>query len=65
MNQIITSILSAILALLSEDKFKAVVDSLLDKVEDLVEKSDNKIDDAIVLPLCKKLRELLDVPDND
>jgi len=62
---LISQIINIILTLLPKDKFKELVDALLDKIEDMVANSENKIDDAIVLPLCAKVRELLDVPDND
>lgn len=40
-------------------------DYLLDKVEEYVARTDNKIDDAVVLPVIKGLRILWDIPDND
>ena len=40
-------------------------DYLLDKVEEFVARTDNKIDDAVVLPVVKGLRILWDIPDND
>lgn len=62
---LVNSILSTLLALLTPDIFKQAVDAFLDKIEEAVEKSPNKIDDAVVLPLCRKARALLNVPDND
>jgi len=41
------------------------VDSALDYVEDSVVASENKLDDAVVLPLCSLVRRVLNVPDND
>lgn len=62
---LISQIIALLLSLLGKEAFKNAVDKLLDSVEQSVFDSDNKIDDAIVLPLCKKARELLDVPDDD
>ena len=63
--QIITQIINIILALMPKDKFKEIVDSILDVIEDKVATNPSTIDDAIVLPLVAKVRDLLDVPDND
>jgi hypothetical protein len=41
------------------------VDAGLDHVEDTVEASENKLDDAVILPLCALVRKVLNVPDND
>lgn len=65
MNSIISSLISVILGQLSGETFRKVIDGLLDKVEESVIGSSNKIDDIVVLPLCKKVRELLNVPDDD
>ena len=64
MQGIITSILTAILGSLSKEKFNSIVDGLLDVIEEKVKATPNKIDDAVVLPLCTKVRELLDVNDD-
>lgn len=63
--RLVTSILGTLLSLLTPEIFKSALDAALDKIEDAVAASPNKVDDAIVLPLCKKARQLLDVPDND
>jgi len=65
MSTIIAQIISLILTLLSKEQGKKLIDGLLDTVEDWATNTENKIDDAIILPLCKKAREILDVPDND
>ena len=62
---IIIKLFTLILEQLSPDVLKKVVDMGLDIVEDKVAQTPNKIDDAIVLPLCKKIREAFDIPDND
>lgn len=40
-------------------------DFLLDKLEEFVVRTDNKIDDAIILPVIKGLRVIWDIPDED
>ena len=57
----IGALVTALLKLLTPDLVKSGLDKLLDVIEDAVEKSPNKVDDAIVLPLCKKLREILNI----
>ena len=47
------------------EKIKDVLDALFDKVEELVEKSETKADDKMVLPIIDALRKSLNVPDND
>ena len=50
---------------LARDEFEEKVDRLLDKVEDDAKESETKWDDILVLPLCKIVREILQVPDED
>jgi hypothetical protein len=63
--QVIGQIVSTLLSLLSKEQGKEIVDALFDKIEEMVERSENKIDDTVILPLITKAREILDVPDND
>ncbi|QGH73036.1 MAG: hypothetical protein [Siphoviridae sp. ctCJE6] len=65
MKNVVSQIVATLLSLLNQDTFKKVVDGFLDKVEESVAGSESKVDDAVILPLCKKARELLNVPDND
>lgn len=67
---IIRRLLGAIMESLAEEfpkeRIVAAVDRGLDKVENMVEASDNKIDDMIILPLIKKaIREPFGIADND
>lgn len=64
-NQIITALIGALLKLLKPEVLKKAVDGMLDKVEEAVTNSSNKIDDALVLPLCRQIREVFNVPDDD
>lgn len=61
---LISTVMNALISLLPEDIVKKGLDDLLDVVEDAVAKSDNKVDDAIVLPLIGVLRKSLDIPDD-
>ena len=63
--QLITQVITTLLALLPKDKFKEIADALLDTIEDKIAASETKLDDAILLPLITKARELLDIPDGD
>jgi len=47
------------------DKLREWADMGLDAIEDAVADSPNKIDDAVVLPMCKIVREGFDIVDND
>lgn len=66
MKKLITIIGAIRKALLDADiKDTTLGDYLLDKVEEYVASTDNKIDDAVVLPVIRGLRILWDIPDND
>ena len=54
-----------VLALLTPDLLKKFIDMVLDFVENTVAKSDTKVDDEILIPLCNLLRATFNVPDND
>lgn len=60
-----SAILGALLAVLPDETIKEAADFILDKAENLVEKTPTKIDDAIVLPLIGKARQVFGIPDND
>lgn len=63
--KIVTALVGLILKTLTPEMLKSFADMLLDWVEDAVENSENKIDDATVLPLCNMIRDAFDIPDND
>ena len=44
---------------------KQLGDALLDTIENFVQRTDNTIDDKMILPAIKALRIALDIPDND
>lgn len=62
---LIGALVRELLKLLPKDAVKAFIDGGLDRLEDHVVKTENKVDDAAVLPLCAKIREIFDIPDND
>ena len=61
----VTQIINLILTLIPKEKAKQLIDSIFDGLEESIIKSETGLDDAIILPLIRKARELLDVPDND
>jgi hypothetical protein len=63
--RLLTVLMEKAVEQMSTATVKQGVDRFLDWVEDNVQKSPNKWDDAAVLPLCKKVREVFDIPDND
>ena len=65
MNALLMNLVQMLLKLVKPELLKKGVDALLDVIEKAVENSPNKVDDAIVLPLCKLIRSTFDVPDTD
>ena len=61
----IQQLISALLIKLDPETIKIGADAMLDAIENAVEKSENKFDDAVVLPLAQQLRLAFDVPDED
>jgi hypothetical protein len=47
------------------ERMKAILDGAFDVIENKVAATTSTLDDILVLPVIRKLRELLDVPDND
>jgi len=62
---LLSNLINVVLGMLTPEMLKKFVDLLLDFIEDTVQNSENKLDDAIVLPLCKLIRATFGVPDND
>ena len=52
-------------AVLSPEKLREYGDKILDLIEDLVDSTETEIDDALVEPLVKRIRETFNIPDND
>ena len=64
-SQNLMQLLNVVMMLLPDNTAKLIIDKILDVIEDAVENTANKIDDAIVLSIVHKIRQELDVPDND
>ena len=63
--KILSTLIGLVLRTLTPELLKEFADKVLDWVEDAVERSENKIDDLTVLPLCNMIRSSFDIPDND
>lgn len=58
---VISAILGGIIRSLPADIVKEGIDVLLDRIEKAVATSENKIDDAVLNPLCEALRAQLSI----
>jgi len=63
--KIVTYLISLLLSQLTPSLMRNAVDKLLDLIEDYVAKTPGDLDDKVILPICKMLRDALSVPDND
>ena len=50
---------------MSPEILKKGLDGLLDTIEEAVGKTENTVDDIVVLGICQQIRRAFDVPDND
>ena len=58
-------LIQGLFAVLTPEVLKSFVDAGLDAIEDAVAESENKVDDRIVLPMCKLIRNTFGIDDND
>ena len=65
LEKILTGLIPIILSLLTPGQLRKFADMAMDFVEDAVQDSTNKIDDVVVLPVLKRLRETFNIPDDD
>jgi len=63
--ELVLRIIVYLIAQVSMNKLDRFADLLLDFIENTVQKSDTKIDDRILLPLCELIRETFKIADND
>ena len=63
--KIITALIPFVLQFLTPEQLRKFADMALDFVEDAVQSSKNKIDDAIALPIIKQARTAFNIPDDD
>jgi hypothetical protein len=58
------NLIKLIVNMLTPELLKTFADMVLDFVENYVEGSKSKIDDAIILPLCASIRGAFGIPDD-
>lgn len=63
--QILQLLIASLMTFFSEELMKKFADTLLDFVEDFVKGTKSSIDDALVLPLCNRVREAFNITDDD
>lgn len=63
--QLVKSLVAAIMAVLTAEQAKEIIDNAFDTIEEKVKDTKTQWDDTIVLPIVKALRKTLNVPDND
>ena len=63
--KLFSSLIQAMLSLLSPELLKKFADMVLDFAEDFVLGTKSSIDDAIVLPICGAIRAAFGIEDND
>jgi len=61
MNRIVEQLVNIILSLIPDNFLAVILDKLLTEIEILVKNSDNKIDDAVILPLINLARKSLNL----
>lgn len=59
----ITTVVKTFLSSLTPQQIKRELDKLLDRIEDLVQDSENQLDDSL-LPVLRFVRDVFDVPDD-
>lgn len=62
---LLEAIVGVLATLVTKENLKIVADKMLDAAEDVIADSANTIDDQLVLPVIKKIRDTFDIPDND
>ncbi len=63
--KIIIQLLGMLIKLVTGERLKKLADVILDFIEKEVEESKNTYDDAVILPLCRTIRDTFDIIDND
>ena len=60
---VVNIFISTLMNYVEEDKVRDAADNLLDKLEELVEGTGTKIDDAVFEPVFERIRETFNIPD--
>jgi len=63
--RLLSSLIQALLSLLSPELLKKFADMVLDFAEDFVLGTKSQIDDMLVLPVCEAIRRAFGIEDND
>jgi hypothetical protein len=63
--KLLIQLINLVIGMINPELLRRLADTFLDFIEDEVVESENKIDDMIVLPLCKVVRDAFDIEDND
>ncbi len=62
---LIQNLITVLMTMLTPELMRKFADMVLDFAEDAVQDSSNKLDDALVLPICNTIRETFNIPDDD
>lgn len=54
-----------LLAMYTPEQIKEFLDAVIDKAEDKIILTENKVDDVFLLPVLKTVRAAFSIPDND
>lgn len=65
MKTIIANLIAMLIDMVDEKTAKDMLDKLIDIAEDRITNSKTKWDDITILPILKKIRDIVDIPDND
>jgi hypothetical protein len=57
--------ISILIGFLTPEMLRTFGDAILDLIENTVQKSESKVDDTVVLPLCALIRGAFGISDND
>ena len=62
---LIQNLITVLMTMLTPELMRKFADMVLDFAEDAVQDSSNKLDDALVLPICNTIRQAFNIPDDD
>ncbi len=62
---VVNIFMGTLMSYVPEEKVRDAADNLLDKLEDLVDGTGTKIDDAVLEPVFERIREMFNIPDGE
>ncbi|MCG8341364.1 MAG: hypothetical protein MI684_00800 [Chlorobiales bacterium] len=62
---VVNIFMGTLMSYVPEEKVRDAADNLLDKLEDLVDGTGTKIDDAMLEPVFERIREMFNIPDGE